>query len=119
MTKTNKLYSVFFNKCPRCGEGDFFVSKSAYNLRKFDRMNTHCPHCGANFVPEPGFYQGALYVSYSFYVAFTVIYFLIFVNFFEQYLDYFLPSLIPLLILLTPYFYRLARRAWLAIFIKE
>jgi len=118
MAKPSKIYSVLFNKCPACGVGDFFITKSAYNLRNFDKMNKECPHCGQRLVPEPGFYQGALYMSYAFYVAFMVIYFLIFVNFFEEYLDYFLMSIIPVLILLTPYFYRLARRSWLAIFIK-
>ncbi|WAC14537.1 DUF983 domain-containing protein [Dyadobacter pollutisoli] len=117
MAKPNKLYSVLFNKCPRCGEGDFFITKSAYNLKNFDKMNKHCPNCGENLVPEPGFYQGALYMSYAFYVAFMVIYFLIFVNVFPNYLDYFLASIIPILIILTPYFYRLARRSWLALFI--
>ncbi|CAG4999036.1 hypothetical protein DYBT9275_02137 [Dyadobacter sp. CECT 9275] len=81
-------------------------------------MHKSCPHCGQNFVPEPGFYQGALYMSYAFYVAFMLVYFLIFVNFFEAYLNYFLVSIIPVLILLTPLFYRMARRSWLAIFIK-
>ncbi|CAG5068855.1 hypothetical protein DYBT9623_01587 [Dyadobacter sp. CECT 9623] len=118
MAKHSRIYSVLFNKCPRCGEGDFFVSKSAYDLRNFEKMHKHCPHCGENLVPEPGFYQGALYMSYAFYVAFMVIVFLIVVNFFEQYLDYFLFGIIPILIILTPWFYRLARRAWLAIFIK-
>ena len=118
MAAPNKLYSVLFNKCPRCGEGDFFITKSAYNLKNFDKMNKNCPKCGENLVPEPGFYQGALYMSYAFYVAFMVIYFFIFVNLFGEYLDYFLVSIIPILILLTPPFYRLARRSWLALFIK-
>lgn len=118
MAKPNKIYSILFNKCPRCGEGDFFISKSAYNLRTFDKMNRYCPHCGADLVPEPGFYQGALYISYAFYVAFMVIYFLIFVNLFRPYLDYFLASIIPILVILTPLFYRMARRTWLALFIK-
>ncbi len=118
MAKPNKLYSVLFNKCPRCGQGDFFITKSAYNLRNFDKMNRYCAHCGADFVPEPGFYQGALYISYALYVAFMVIYFLIFVNFFNEYLDYFLASIIPILVILTPLFYRIARRTWLALFIK-
>ncbi len=115
--KHNRIYSVLFNKCPRCAEGDFFITKSAYTL-KFDKMNKKCPNCGENLVPEPGFYQGALYMSYAFYVIFMLIYFFIFVNFFGEYLDYFLYSIIPVLILLTPYFYRLARRSWLAIFIS-
>ncbi|PWJ58770.1 uncharacterized protein DUF983 [Dyadobacter jejuensis] len=117
MASNNKLVNVLINKCPRCGVGDFFVTKSAYT-RRFDEMNKQCAHCDENFVPEPGFYQGALYMSYAFYVAFMVIYFLIFVNYFEPYLNYFLVSIIPVLVLLTPWFYRLARRSWLAIFIK-
>jgi ribosomal protein S27AE len=118
MAAHGKLHSIFFNKCPRCGEGDFFISKNAYNLRNFDKMNRHCPHCGESLVPEPGFYQGALYMSYAFYVVFMLVYFFIFNFFLPDYLDYFLVSIIPVLILLTPYFYRLARRSWLAIFIK-
>ncbi|MCF0069184.1 DUF983 domain-containing protein [Dyadobacter sp. CY261] len=118
MAKPSKIYSVLFNKCPRCGKGDFFISKSAYSLRNFDKMNRYCSNCGADFVPEPGFYQGALYISYALYVAFMVMYFLVFVNFFKQYLDYFLVSIIPVLIILTPLFYRIARRTWLALFIK-
>lgn len=112
----NRLHSVLFNKCPRCGEGDFFISKTAYT-RNFDKMHKHCPHCNENLVPEPGFYQGALYMSYAFYVVFMLIYFFLFIHFFEAYLDYFLVSIVPVLVLLTPYFYRLARRSWLAIFI--
>lgn len=29
-------------------------------------MNSTCPHCGVMLQPEPGFYQGAMYVSYAF-----------------------------------------------------
>lgn len=117
MRRNSRIRSILFNKCPRCGIGDFFITKTAYT-KKFDKMHAYCPHCGQNLVPEPGFYQGALYLSYSFYVAFLVIYFLVFNNFFENYFNYFLITVIPILILLTPVAYRLARRSWLAIFIK-
>ena len=32
-------------------------------------MHEHCTYCGTRLVPEPGFYQGAMYVSYGFTVA--------------------------------------------------
>ena len=32
-------------------------------------MNQVCSHCEATFEPEPGFYFGALYVSYAFTCA--------------------------------------------------
>jgi hypothetical protein len=35
-------------------------------------MNARCPHCDVMLQPEPGFYQGAMYVSYAFAVALIV-----------------------------------------------
>ena len=32
-------------------------------------MNDHCPNCGVRLEPEPGFFQGAMYVGYGFTVA--------------------------------------------------
>jgi hypothetical protein len=36
-------------------------------------MNETCPHCGVRLQPEPGFYQGAMYVGYAFTVAILVV----------------------------------------------
>jgi len=35
-------------------------------------MNEKCAVCGSTFIPEPGFYFGALFISYGFTVAFFV-----------------------------------------------
>lgn len=59
-------------KCPKCREGDMFAY-SASNLTRFNRMNERCPVCGVRLEPEPGFYQGAMYVGYGFTVALLVI----------------------------------------------
>lgn len=32
-------------------------------------MYTHCPHCGLRYMIEPGFFYGAMYISYAFSVA--------------------------------------------------
>ena len=45
----------------------------ATNLKRFNLMNKTCPHCGVRLEPEPGFYQGAMYVSYAITVAVIVI----------------------------------------------
>lgn len=38
------------------------------------RMNPRCPRCGHEFEREPGFFQGAMYVSYGLgMVVFTVL----------------------------------------------
>ena len=39
------------------------------DFTKFSEMNETCSSCGAPFTPEPGFYFGAMYVSYAFTIA--------------------------------------------------
>jgi phosphatidylserine synthase len=45
----------------------------ATRLSKFNVMNETCPHCGVRLEPEPGFYQGAMYVGYAFTITAIVI----------------------------------------------
>ena len=117
MLKGTKLYSILFNKCPRCQEGDFFITNTAYDLRRFDKMHHRCSHCDLRFEPEPGFFFGAMYVSYAFYVAFIISTFVLFNVLLSVDLTYYLIGLIPALVLLTPFFFRLARRTWINFFV--
>lgn len=52
-------------KCPRCRKGDLFVKP--FNISKPLDMNYACPHCGQLFEPEPGYYFGAMFLSYIVY----------------------------------------------------
>ena len=45
---------------------------SAYNLSGFQKMHSNCPNCGLKFEREPGFFFGAMYISYAFSVALFV-----------------------------------------------
>ncbi|MEZ0612043.1 DUF983 domain-containing protein [Fibrella sp. WM1] len=117
MASDSRFYSVVFNKCPRCHEGDFFVEKSAFS-RHFDDMHSHCPNCGENYMPEPGFYWASMFISYAFFTAWTLITFFIAVVWLKVDLTYYLIGLVPTLVLLTPYFFRMARRSWLTIFVS-
>ena len=45
---------------------------SARQVTRFSAMNPVCPHCNASFVPEPGFYFGAMFISYAFNVVIFV-----------------------------------------------
>lgn len=71
MTKGSKLYSILTFKCPHCQEGQFFVSHPYY-LPKTGETLKECPVCSQNYSPEPGFYFGAMYVSYALGVALFV-----------------------------------------------
>jgi len=50
-------------KCPRCREGDMF--KKPFELSDPLNMHKRCEKCKLDFEPEPGFYFGALIVSYG------------------------------------------------------
>ena len=71
MKKGTKLYSVLKGKCPHCHEGDFFVSH-AYRLKTMGDIHSSCSVCGETYIPEPGFYFGAMYVSYALGCAFMI-----------------------------------------------
>lgn len=116
MFKQSKLYSIVYNKCPRCHEGDFFVSNHIFT-KDFDKMYKECPACGERYSPEPGFYFGAAYISYALYVALIVVAFVVVVGFLDYKPIKLLYFLVPLLVLLTPLFYRLARRIWINLFV--
>ena len=59
-----KLYSIFKLRCPKCLKGQFFESH-VYDLKKLGNVRNECPKCKVNYIPEPGFYFGAMYVSYA------------------------------------------------------
>ena len=115
--KSSKLYSVFFNKCPKCHEGQFFQTNNPYNLKKFDKMNEKCSHCDQSFIPEPGFYVGAMYVSYGISVAVTSLYFFGLVIFLKVPATIVLAILVLNIILLMPISFRLSRLIWINFFV--
>ncbi|WP_026952711.1 DUF983 domain-containing protein [Algoriphagus mannitolivorans] len=57
--------------CPQCREGRLFPV-SQFSYRKLTSVNKTCEVCGANLIPEPGFYDGAMYISYAFSVALVI-----------------------------------------------
>ena len=61
----NMLYSMLFNKCSRCHQGDVFESKNPYDLTKMFKMHKTCSHCHLQYEDEPSFFYGAMYVSYA------------------------------------------------------
>jgi uncharacterized protein (DUF983 family) len=48
--------------CPRCRKGQMF--ETPMNITRPLKMNKQCPICEQKFEPEPGFYYGAMFISY-------------------------------------------------------
>ena len=66
-----KLSAVLGMKCPACREGDLFETATFSFSKPFD-MPERCPVCSQRYEPEPGFYYGAMFISYIFTGFFAV-----------------------------------------------
>lgn len=49
--------------CPKCRRTPLFVKP--FDLSNPLKMHKSCSHCRQNFEPEPGFYYGAMFISYA------------------------------------------------------
>ena len=67
MQKKSTAEAIVKAKCPRCHRGAVFKYK-AYHPR-FYETNRLCAQCGLIYEREPGFFLGAMYISYAFTVA--------------------------------------------------
>ena len=58
----NIVSSIFKYKCPRCREGKLY--REPFQFSKPLDMVDRCEVCGQKTEPEPGFYYGAMFLSY-------------------------------------------------------
>lgn len=116
--KGTKLYSIFFNKCPRCHEGAFFKSSNPFSLKEFDKMNDSCSVCHESFVRETGFYYGAMYVSYALTVGLGLAVFFINSVLLGNDMVYSLLIFVGLALILWTWLFRTARLTWINFFVK-
>ena len=56
------LFSLFRYRCPRCRKSKLFVDP--FQISRPLDMNDKCGHCELRFNPEPGYYWGAMFLSY-------------------------------------------------------
>ena len=57
---------MFNMKCPRCREGDLFDTPT-FSFQKPFEMPERCSCCNQNYMPQVGFYYGAMFLSYVFW----------------------------------------------------
>ena len=115
--KESKLYSIVNFKCPRCHDGELFPANTLYSPKRFSDMHESCPCCGLAYEKEPGFYYGAMYVSFGistgiFLVVFAVLNLLVE----EITLTMIITMILVIVIGLLPINFRLSRAIWINIF---
>jgi uncharacterized protein (DUF983 family) len=111
------LTHLLKEECPRCHHGKVFNSSLlSFNLH----MNKECQDCHLSFTKEPGFYWGAMFVSYGLATA-------------EIFISYFVCRLfgtgtfdminlwvaIGVIVVLSAFNFKLSRMIWLYLFPKD
>ena len=120
LKKGSKSYSIFYNKCPKCHHGMFWHKNNPYlNVLKNNKQtNSECNKCLLKYEIEPGFWFGAMYVSYAIAVVFLLIFGLIFYSLFEN-IDMItlVITLSFLVIIFSPINHFFSRLIWINIFV--
>lgn len=116
--KGSKLYSILNNKCPKCNEGDFFVTSNFLKLSQLTKLHKNCSHCDLKYMMEPSFYYGAMYVNYALTVGLAVITFIVAhlglgLNLLNSFF-----AIVAVLLLTITLTLRLSRIIWIHIFVK-
>ncbi|MGK7397828.1 MAG: DUF983 domain-containing protein [Candidatus Cyclobacteriaceae bacterium M3_2C_046] len=116
MQKRSQLNAVLQAKCPRCREGDMFQYPVS-NIARFDKMNKECPHCGLRFEIEPGFFFGAMYISYAISVAVLLTSaFILYYFFGDPDLWIYVITVPTVVVILLPFIFRFSRVLFLHVF---
>jgi uncharacterized protein (DUF983 family) len=118
LKKGTKTYSILKNKCPRCHEGNLFVQPGDKHYNIFGYTPDNCPVCNQAFILEPGFYYGAMYISYVLAVAMMLPVFILFYAGFDFSFRKTLLIVIVLQLLLTPWLYKISRSLWINMFVN-
>jgi uncharacterized protein (DUF983 family) len=74
----NAIQNIFQGTCPSCHKGKIFDKKGLLYKIKMPKMHENCTICDHKFEKEPGYFFGAMYVSYILTVAQAVgVYFIL------------------------------------------
>lgn len=114
-TKGNLIKLILKEKCPNCGKGNVYQKKK--HMLELPIMNDRCADCNYYFDREPGYFLGAMYISYGLAVLQGIITFLILYFFFPN-----TPTIWVVLMILAVIFlfslknYKLSRIIYIHIF---
>lgn len=113
--KGNLVMMILKEKCPHCGKSDVYQKKK--HFFELPVMKDRCDNCNYYFDREPGYFLGAMYISYGLAVLQGIITFLLLYTFLPD-----IPTLWTVLIILAVIFlfslknYKLSRIIYIHIF---
>jgi uncharacterized protein (DUF983 family) len=110
--------SVLKMKCPKCHQGNLFITTNPYKLSRVHEMPEYCLDCGQSFEPEPGFYTGGMYVNYAFTIVLTALAFLVLEVLLSVPAYVFFSIYVAVLLLIGPFMFRYSRVVYLYMFVR-
>jgi uncharacterized protein (DUF983 family) len=111
----SRLSSILSMTCPRCRQGHMFGKMDFLHPLK---MNKVCEVCGQKFEPEPGFYYGAMFISYVFIGFFSLAFVGLSVFYFHLSVEIAILALLAFLALIFLWNLRFSRSIWAHLVIK-
>lgn len=109
MQEKSSIRAIAVCKCPRCRQGYLFQEPVGQFLKNRS-MYKKCTVCNLTFEPEPGFYYGAMFISYAVSVAMSVISGVVLFYFFnDPDMWVYLLTVVILMLLVSPFSYRYSR----------
>lgn len=115
--KGSKAHSIVHLKCPRCQEGETFETGSWSFVKPFDMLE-RCPKCDLNYFPEPGYYYGAMFISYIWTGWFSLFFVAIFTWGLHWSINASFGVLILFMLINFVYIFRVSRLMWLNVNVK-
>jgi len=115
-----RLQSILSESCPNCHNEKVFKSKGHLLKMKFPQMHKKCINCQYTFEKEPGYFFGAMYISYGLCFIEGMTLFILSRLFVDSIFDFRVLALsITTILGLSLYNFRLSRIIWMNIFTKS
>ena len=114
----NRILCVIKGKCPNCEKGEVFKSRGNILKLRAPVMHEECPHCHHHFEKEPGYFLGAMYVSYAMTLAQGVPIYIL-VHHFTTSLALTASTMFAVFVLLSFINFRYSRMIWMYMFTQK
>lgn len=118
MSIINKFVEIVTCQCPNCGQSSIYYKKKAgfFNL---PIMKEHCDKCNFKLNGEPGYFLGAMFVSYGLAVLQGIVTFLLLKVVLKiESLPIIIAGIMVVIILMSMFNYKLSRVIWMNVFPK-
>lgn len=112
-----KIIQLLAYKCPNCLKSKAFKEQKGLSRILIPKMKNCCSNCNFSFNKEPGFYYGAMYISYGLTIIESITVFIVAQQLFEVQSNAKIIGIIAVtMMFLMRFNYKLSRILWLNIF---